>query len=871
MAGQYDGQSASAFTKGLQSGYSFIDKAFAAEDEAEKRKLLIEKQKKENELYDVAMQDARNQQQTAEQEQITKMNQEMQQMQQVQKKQNGAVASQDLNSLIVAGDTATRDKAIQTVSAKMRANPSAYEAFGVKPNSSINVVNIADTKHKAKLTEYLNAQGISAEAFEYDTTTEEGKTAWSNKITEYANQLPALMVDGTFVPLSELGIAVGSSLQMTPDQAKMQETNWATLQKLSDDMPVDERPEQPAAQEMPQGADDVVNANNPDELAAAEAQAGMVTDGTMVPGQPQMGPQGQPQTSVDTEIEQASKMNAITDYNQKREQGANYQGNPYTRWNKDDKDKGSEAYGKYQIMPKTYATLAKRLGMTYDEIRTPEGQELAFKELTRENSVFLEEWGVADTPASQYVVHQLGSTQAKKYFEGNIDSKVMSSMKNQYSPKAIKGMSDNEIVAKWTRDFNMDDNGGVIDTTPVKEMSRTVSKKADGASQWDMEKVYALLGKTYPDKKTTKMKDWNFLTTQGKLTEGEATRMVYGQKAGSLTTLEKLYAARSSYPVGTPEYQQYTDAINGESNKYNQSKSQAGIEKYNNTIAALSDRDDLTPAEETKLKAAQEAVYKNNVTAAIRTGETKMVKLAAASKVAKPSIQKIIDDKSITPKEVQNLEDAELANIIFYPANAMKGDYDIVDEMTMRQTSINSMISLSNDLDNPNKNISNYKRGVMDNVTNFVGEITNPEIVKAIEDEFGGNWQNEISASVEKTGRTGYIQAQFIKAMSGTAASDAERQFLIDVMQSGNWNDEKYLKQSLETFVGMMKEENTTKFSQADKLPKSAYDATQYMERVKEQPKEEPVMHMGKEVARTGMQNGKKVVLYTDGTQWVQP
>ena len=510
MAGQYDGQSASAFTKGLQSGYGFIDKAFAAQDEAEKRKLLIEKQKKENELYDVAMQNARNQQQTAEQEQITKMNQEMQQMQQVQKKQNGAVASQDLNSLIVAGDTATRDKAIQTVSAKMRANPSAYEAFGVKPNSSINVVNIADTKHKAKLTEYLNAQGISAEAFEYDTTTEEGKTAWSNKITEYANQLPALMVDGTFVPLSELGIAVGSSLQMTPDQAKMQETNWATLQKLSDDMPVDERPEQPAAQEMPQGADLGARPTGEDLLSDAElSQQGYIGEEQLVDtAMGALAPEG---TMGPVDERPAQRSESYTD---ETPRGKTDGSRSWRNKNPGNIEAGNFAEangsigsdGRFAIFP------------------TEEAGENAMRKLIFEGKNY------KDLPLKDAIARYAPSS------ENNVPAYIKATGVNPDTKmKDFTPEQQDTLIANMKRHEGWTEGEGLPKESEAQDVISKGTKDGSGLDEWDMEKVYALLGKTYPGKETNKMKEFEFLSS--KFGEDVAYDAIWG--SGSKTGVQK--------------------------------------------------------------------------------------------------------------------------------------------------------------------------------------------------------------------------------------------------------------------------------------------------------------------------------------------
>ncbi len=175
-----------------------------------------------------------------------------------------------------------------------------------------------------------------------------------------------------------------------------------------------------------------------------------------------------------------------------------------------------------------------------------------------------------------------------------------------------------------------------------------------------------------------------------------------------------------------------------------------------------------------------------------------------------------------------------------FDKEGVKTDRKTVEDMQSMQISINGMTELLNDLDS-DKNIANYERGIIQNLGVNIGKLTEPEYIKAMDKQFGSNWEEKLKASVSVDTRLGYIQSQFIRAMSGTAASDKEREFLVSVMQSGKWDDEVYMKQAIEDFIGMMKEENQTMKGQANRLPQDAEDATNYTERVTKKPKKKVV------------------------------
>lgn len=75
-------------------------------------------------------------------------------------------------------------------------------------------------------------------------------------------------------------------------------------------------------------------------------------------------------------------------------------------------------------------------------------------------------------------------------------------------------------------------------------------------------------------------------------------------------------------------------------------------------------------------------------------------------------------------------------------------------------------------------------------------------------------------ANVDFNTQAGMLLANYIKAMSGTAASDAEVQRLMGSFLAGNFTDERYIKQSMKSFMTFLQNSNNTLASKyRDTLP----------------------------------------------------
>ncbi len=81
-------------------------------------------------------------------------------------------------------------------------------------------------------------------------------------------------------------------------------------------------------------------------------------------------------------------------------------------------NKGSGAYGRFQFMPKTEKSYAKKLGISIEEARTPAGQMAMVSAFTNDNRKGLQRAGFEPTQKNLYMAHQQGLGGAIKMLNG---------------------------------------------------------------------------------------------------------------------------------------------------------------------------------------------------------------------------------------------------------------------------------------------------------------------------------------------------------------------------------------------------------------------------------------------------------------------
>ena len=113
-------------------------------------------------------------------------------------------------------------------------------------------------------------------------------------------------------------------------------------------------------------------------------------------------------------------------------------------------NKGSKAYGKYQITP----IMMKDLGITMRDLNTPAKQEAIMSKLIPKYQSRLEQFDLPVNKENMFVLHNLGMTGGIRVIKGNPTSEDISNMKNQLHGKPKS--TDNEIINNYAVTYNLD-------------------------------------------------------------------------------------------------------------------------------------------------------------------------------------------------------------------------------------------------------------------------------------------------------------------------------------------------------------------------------------------------------------------------------
>lgn len=113
-------------------------------------------------------------------------------------------------------------------------------------------------------------------------------------------------------------------------------------------------------------------------------------------------------------------------------------------------NKGSKAYGKYQITP----IMMKDLGITMRDLNTPAKQEAIMSKLIPKYQSRLEQFNLPINKENMFVLHNLGMTGGIRVIKGNPNAEDISNMKNQLHGKPKS--TDNEIINNYAITYNLD-------------------------------------------------------------------------------------------------------------------------------------------------------------------------------------------------------------------------------------------------------------------------------------------------------------------------------------------------------------------------------------------------------------------------------
>jgi hypothetical protein len=894
----YGGQAAASFTDGLMKGYGFVDKAFAAEQEARAKEERIKTAVTKNKLLDIAYNDVASD--TTQETKMQSMEQEIQVMKKERDQSNGVAVSADLNGLAVQHTIDERSDYLTGVREKIVSNPSMYKALGIKDPTSMTVLNNKDKEDMKWMTTFLNAQGVSPEELDLDTTTPEGKKAWDEVLQESVNLYPVVKVDGAPVDLIGLGAASGAYSQASPKMRKQMEENqglrFDKLEEIVQRGRLDE--EAPKEVSTPTITEDVAEeggkmvepveekANTPwtpikadkygvgnGEMTFKADQGFIFTDengNTKVVKATDKVDTWQEalviankQATSDTETTgraNSTSMKDVTAVMDGHETGGT---KSYTAVNPK-----SGAYGRYQFMPDTMKALQKKLGLPLTSEPNKEQQDAMYKTLVKEHQGNLAGIGKEATAENLYIMHQLGGPVGKKYLTGDIDSKVISSMKNQFSPQATEGKSNKEIQTMWEARFASGDTQSNATSSIV---SNEVSKQGGTAplSDMRMRKVYALLGATYPkdpNAPTAKMKNFDFLTQHG-LSDDEALNAVWGSNK---TTLRKspygkmVQERQDAVNSGDTELvKQYDELMKNtiDSKGATKTKVQYDRARQANKDLVIVGKDNWTADQQADYNSNLEVIEGYEDTASIQTSNDKLEMRKGAHELSSQHANEIEksykDGTKISAKAKADLREAQSMLYEISPSKDKEHDQKIIEQMEANQEASVMIDDTLNRIEKPEGDLKPMEKGVIDNAVQYMEEklpsgVLPPERQKVVE------------ANIRAGSTLGYLQATLIRAMSGTAASESEVQRLQKVMQGNDWNQPDKLAIALDEFRDGLKKRQTIKRGQLRISPDDAYNLSQMDADVLGGEEAKTVTRKGK------IADGRTVIQYSDGSTEVQ-
>jgi len=827
------GKSASAFVSGVQQGYGFVEDAYASkENRANKQRTADQNAKLKEEAIYKAQSESRALKEIeagiypgGSDERAAKMQEEINRLTKQQQTNNGSTLKSIINDVVVVDNTVGREEQLVSAVAKFKSNPEIVKSLGIQNMETLDVLRPGVPKDRKWISELLSRNGISPQSEGLDMSKPESQAQWDEYVDKLIGVYPALKADGTYIDMDGLSKATGASNLLSPSQ---KERVKGYEQKLDEALGGLRR-----KKGIEGRIEDTIDAlkDPEDRRKPVETVSQDVID------------EPTPKKVVSTDVEA---------YNQAREQGVGYKGDVYTRKN----EAGSSAYGKYQVIDSTNARISERLGMTPEEGRTPEGQEKVYAELKREGTEQLKGWGEAVTPANLYAVHQLGAGRAKRYFEGTLTDKDIKVM-NDNLPKDKQSSNSKIVVSTWSKLYNEGGGPESVEKVGKAYMAESGQVKPIGTDR--MKHLYALAGMNYPvkePKQTADMTNYEFLKENG-YSDDEAFKATYGSKTSSSLSRGGKTLRDANDAKARGDLEQYGILMDMARKQAN--KGTSSTFDYKTALAdnkKLDGLEDLTASQQGTYDANLEIIEGYETTASTESSRERL----KTGKEAFNLVQKHVGKDKLDKAGENDLRSAE--NIYSESkkgSKVLERENKIIERMQGKQLAANDIATFLNDFNDPSKNLKNLQQGIIDNMSNWAGKLADPETVQWLDKITGGNWENQVKASVEADTRLGYLQAQFIKAISGTAASDAERQQLVKIMQSSDWNDEDRLLQSLEQFHGNVVRENKSARDQIQFSPYSAYEASQMTE-------------IGKpSIDRTGMPTRTVggETRYWDGNTWI--
>ena len=158
--------------------------------------------------------------------------------------------------------------------------------------------------------------------------------------------------------------------------------------------------------------------------------------------------------SMEGKFELAKRVGSKLNYNESDTEVADYFANIESGGDYNARNKGSSAFGKYQVIRSTLVEKAKDLGISVKEARTPEGQEMVMHSLLSDYKARLKEFDLPVTKENMFVLHNLGQTGGVRVLRGTYTGDDIKAMRANVSSEERK-LPNDKLVKAYTERYNI--------------------------------------------------------------------------------------------------------------------------------------------------------------------------------------------------------------------------------------------------------------------------------------------------------------------------------------------------------------------------------------------------------------------------------
>lgn len=150
----------------------------------------------------------------------------------------------------------------------------------------------------------------------------------------------------------------------------------------------------------------------------------------------------------------AKRVGSKLNYNESDTEVADYFASIESGGDYNARNKGSSAFGKYQVIRSTLVDKARDLGISVKEARTPEGQEMVMHSLLSDYKARLKEFNLPVTKENMFVLHNLGQTGGVRVLRGTYTGDDIKAMRANISSEERK-LPNDKLVKAYTERYNI--------------------------------------------------------------------------------------------------------------------------------------------------------------------------------------------------------------------------------------------------------------------------------------------------------------------------------------------------------------------------------------------------------------------------------